>query len=275
MKELKIVYINVTKHNLESQEFMDFVEYMREEDIEVRTGVPDRMIVLEGECKPVRECALVITDYDESVSDIDIAVAGYGVDYAGVAAYVIENLDVWVSYLRMVFARFAKQPFEVTKTKRLIIREMTLKDLPKMYELYESIKDCPYVEPLYAWDEEYEFCEKYIENMYTFFGYGLWLVFEKDTGELVGRIGIENRTIDGELCRELGYLIRKDRQGRGYVTEALMAVLDYATRQLCLKEMFICTHMDNVPSMAVAKKLGFEIYDKDIDGMNLYKKMLQ
>ncbi|MFR2511412.1 MAG: hypothetical protein ACLS9K_04365 [Lachnospira eligens] len=45
--------------------------------------------------------------------------------------------------------------------------------------------------------------------MYGFFGYGLWLVFDKKTGELVARAGIENRSIDGQNCQELGYLVKK------------------------------------------------------------------
>ena len=42
------------------------------------------------------------------------------------------------------------------------------------------------------------FTIKYIENMYGFFGYGLWLVFDKKTGELVARAGIENRSQSAE-----------------------------------------------------------------------------
>lgn len=45
--------------------------------------------------------------------------------------------------------------------------------------------------------------------MYGFFGYGLWLVFDKKTGELVARAGVENRSIDGQNCQELGYLVKK------------------------------------------------------------------
>ena len=36
-----------------------------------------------------------------------------------------------------------------------------------------------------------EFDLRYIKNMYGFFEYGLWLVFEKKSGELIGRAGIE------------------------------------------------------------------------------------
>lgn len=274
--QLRYIYINIVNHVVDARERKNFEEYMAEEGIEIKEGMPlyeeDAGIPLEE--WENGEGVLVITDCDELYEGIAVAMVGYGANYDGSAKYVIESLDVWVSYLKMAYARYMEQPFVVAETERLIIREMTMDDLPKMYELYESIKDCPYVELLYDWDEEYDFCQKYIENMYAFFGYGLWLAFEKETGELVGRVGIENRTIDGELCRELGYLIRRDKQGKGYAKEALETILQYAARDLCLKEIFVCTHKDNVPSIAIAGKLGFEEYAMDIDGMNLYKKRL-
>lgn len=86
---------------------------------------------------------------------------------------------------------------------------MTVGDLPHLYELYHTLSDCPYVEPLYEYEDEKAFTIKYIENMYGFFGYGLWLVFDKKTGELVARAGVENRSMDGQNCQELGYLVKK------------------------------------------------------------------
>ena len=80
--------------------------------------------------------------------------------------------------------------------------------------------------------------------------------------------------IDKELCRELGYLIDKRRQGRGLAYEAAQAVLDYARAEIGLEEMYICTHINNKPSIGLAKKLGFELYAENIDGMHLYKKRL-
>lgn len=260
--ELKTVCINVVNHSIEPGELQEFVEYMSEENIEVLVGQQPADITE----------TLIITDSE--MKDCKVATVGYGADYKGKVAYVTESLDVWVSFLRMVYARHNGLPWEVARTERLVIREMTLEDLPAMYELYESISDCPYVEPLYEWDEEYDFTSKYIENMYTFFGYGLWLVFEKDTGELVGRVGIENRTIDGEMCQELGYLIKKDRQKRGYALESLRAIIDIAKSEMCLRQLFICTHKDNVLSITIAKKLGFEVYAEDIEGMNLYRRSL-
>lgn len=96
--------------------------------------------------------------------------------------------------------------------------------------------------------------------MYGFYQYGLWLVYEKSTQKLIGRVGIENREIDGILRQELGYVIGKNYQHKGYAYEAAKAVLKYAKEELFLDEMFICVQKDNIPSIALAKKLGFTRY---------------
>ncbi|MBQ4284157.1 MAG: hypothetical protein IJB96_09550, partial [Lachnospira sp.] len=140
---LECIYINVSNHPIEVEEFKAFTEYMQEEGIEVRKGLPE-ITASHVEDEEIVFCddnagILVITDSDESVSELDVAVVGYGAGYQGTASYVIESLDVWVSYLRMAYARYMELPFVVAETDRLIIREMTLDDLSQMYELYESI----------------------------------------------------------------------------------------------------------------------------------------
>lgn len=80
-----------------------------------------------------------------------------------------------------------------------------------------------------------------------FLEYGLWLVFEKKSGELIGRAGIENREIDGVTCCEIGYLIRRDMQHKGYAYEACQAILEYASDELGIQEMFAVIDKTNEP----------------------------
>lgn len=151
---------------------------------------------------------------------------------------------------------------------------MTVGDLPHLYELYQTLSDCPYVEPLYEYEDEKAFTIKYIESMYGFFGYGLWLVFEKKTGELVGRAGIENRSIDGQNCQELGYLVKKGWQGKHVAWEVMNHIVDIAKDWFGLEKLYICTVKTNNPSIQLALKLGFTLYAGDTDGMNIYRKVL-
>lgn len=229
--------------------------------------------------------ALVITDTDEKIFKSAVKkcserglerIFGVGLDtgeFTGYS-YVVEDLGVSASYLKLAYARMAGEPFEAARTERLIVREMTEDDLNSMYELYETLKDCPYIEQLYEYGRELEFTRNYIKNMYGFYQYGLWLVFEKDSGRLVGRMGIENRTIDGFQRQELGYLIGKPWQGKGYAYEAAQEIIRYAKGELEIDELFAAVDKKNRASRNLALKLGFEYYADVRETLELYVKKL-
>ena len=218
---------------------------------------------------------IIISDKDTLKPDgtLEIPDIGLGEAYFGKASYVVyDEEDIDDDLLKLVCARKYNEPIVIAETERFIIREMTVGDLPHLYELYQTLSDCPYVEPLY--EDEKAFTIKYIESMYGFFGYGLWLVFEKKTGELVGRAGIENRSIDGQNCQELGYLVKKGWQGKHVAWEVMNHIVDIAKDWFGLEKLYICTVKTNNPSIQLALKLGFTLYAGDTDGMNIYRKVL-
>ena len=220
---------------------------------------------------------IIINDKDMLRSDgtWEVPDIGLGEGYRGKASYVVyDEVDIDDDLLKLVCARKYNEPLVITETERFIVREMTVGDLPHLYELYATLSDCPYVEPLYEYEEEKAFTIKYIENMYGFFGYGLWLVFDKKTGELVARAGIENRSIDGQNCQELGYLVRKSWQGKHVAWEVMNRIIDIAKERFGLEELNICTMKTNIPSIKLALKLGFTLYAGDIDGTDIYRRKL-
>lgn len=83
-------------------------------------------------------------------------------------------------------------------------------DLGEVYELYDDDEIRKYMEPLYEYGEEKKFTESYIKNMYGMYGFGMWLVKDRDTDKLIGRAGLELRLIDGVEEMELGYIIGKN-----------------------------------------------------------------
>lgn len=72
--------------------------------------------------------------------------------------------------------------------------------------------------------------------MYGYYGYGMWLVFDKASGELIGRAGLEHREFPDAVELELGYLIDPDRQGQGLATEVCQAILAFAREELDFPE---------------------------------------
>lgn len=220
---------------------------------------------------------IIINDKDMLKPDgiLEIPDIGLGEAYRGKASYVVyDEEDIDDDMLELVCARKYNEPLVIAETGKFIIREMTVVDLPHLYELYQTLSDCPYVEPLYEYEDEKAFTIKYIENMNGFFGYGLWLVFDKKTGELVARAGIENRSIDGQNCQELGYLVKKSWQGKHVAWEVMNHIVDIAKDRFGLEELYICTEKTNNPSIQLALKLGFTLYAGDTDGMNIYRKKL-
>ena len=220
---------------------------------------------------------IIINDKDMLKLDgiLEIPDIGLGEAYRGKASYVVyDEEDIDDDMLELVCARKYNEPLVISETGKFIIRKMTVGDLPHLYELYQTLSDCPHVDPLYQNEDEKAFTIKYIENMYGFFGYGLWLVFDKKTGELVARAGIENRSIDGQNCQELGYLVKKSWQGKHVAWEVMNHIVDIAKDRFGLEELYICTVKTNIPSIQLALKLGFTLYAGDTDEMNIYRKKL-
>lgn len=159
-------------------------------------------------------------------------------------------------FLLRIWQRYHGIPWTILETKRCLVREFEMKDLDDLFELYEHPKMTEYMEGLYPYEEEKEYQRTYIEYMYRFFGYGMWLVFEKTTGKLIGRAGIEHREeLDGEL--ELGYAIHPNYQRRGYATEVCNAIIDYAFTELEFEEICCLIEKENAASICFAKGLGF------------------
>lgn len=185
---------------------------------------------------------------------------------------VIEGFEeVDFCFLERVYQRHYGIPWKILETKRLIIRELDLMDMDDLFELYSYEGMTDYMEGLYPYEEEYQYQKAYIEHMYRFFGYGMWLVFEKESGKLVGRAGVEHRE---ELERELefGYAIGTPYQGRGYATEVCEGILAYVKEELGFAEVCSLVEPENQVSVHLLEKLGF-FFEKEmlLDGI-FYKK---
>jgi RimJ/RimL family protein N-acetyltransferase len=83
------------------------------------------------------------------------------------------------------------------------------------------------------------------------FWFGIWL------GEtLVGQIQIKN--IDWSVPKgELAYLLDREAEGRGYMTETFAAILRVAFGDLGFRKLFLRAIMGNERSARLARRFGF------------------
>lgn len=175
------------------------------------------------------------------------------------ADYLLEGFeDIDYQFFDMVYCHTRNEPWKVLETENLIIREISLDDLDSLYKIYADGDITRFIENLYDRDEEIEFTEAYIKNMYAFYGYGLWVVLLKETGQLIGRIGLSNREVNGKTEVELGYVVGVPYQKKGYAYEACSAIIGFAKNKLGLDKLNIFTVKENIPSVNLARKLGFK-----------------
>nr|WP_232327880.1 GNAT family N-acetyltransferase [Kibdelosporangium sp. MJ126-NF4] len=94
--------------------------------------------------------------------------------------------------------------------------------------------------------------------------YGHRLVIERDSGLVVGSIGLFWPPSDGRL--EIGYGIVPSRRGRGYAAEATRALTEFALTSPDVDMVCATVELSNPASARVLEKAGFRLVDtaKDI-----------
>lgn len=181
------------------------------------------------------------------------------------ADYLFEDFDgIDGAFLQMVHAHCFGEPWKVLETDRLVIREMCPDDVEAIYKVYEG-NDLRYTENLFEdIDKERAYIKDYQKYIYNFYDFGIWLFEEKESGEIIGRGGVEHKVYeDGSEAIELGYIVRKDKQGQGFAYEGLRAILRYVREYFDVKSVRVSVHRENVPSVELAKKLGAVFGNED------------
>lgn len=172
-------------------------------------------------------------------------------------AYCVENLsDIDAEYLDRVYRRFKGIPWDIAETPRLKIREIKVEDVARLYELYSDERITQYMEPLFRDPgQETAYTREYIKNVYGFYGYGMWIIENKETGQVIGRAGLEYK--EGFDGLELGFMLGVDYQHKGYAYEACSAVLRYGISELGQNRYYALTDEQNAASVSLCRRLGF------------------
>ncbi len=94
---------------------------------------------------------------------------------------------------------------------------------------------------------------------YEQYGYGLFAVLLKKTGELIGDCGLIWQDVEGKKELEVGYHFRREHWGHGYATEAAKACIDFAFENAGVDHVISLIRPENVPSRRVAERNGLRI----------------
>ena len=160
----------------------------------------------------------------------------------------------------------------VIETERLYLREMTENDFEALHKVLadsDTMQHYPY-----------EFDENRVRNWiarnterYRIFGFGLWAVCLKETGEVIGDCGLTMQLIDGDIKPEIGYHIRSDKQRNGFAKEAAIAVRDWTFNNTPFNVIYSYMKHTNEPSAKTAVAYGCKLTDEFNDDVNEITKV--
>ena len=182
---------------------------------------------------------------------------GSGLPY-GIDLIVDSFEDIDTEFLIRLFKHKNKIPCLIAETKRTVIRELCAQDIDEVVKISREEHILKFVEDGRVPEEEQK--EKllaYIDNIYSFYDYGIWGIFDRADGSLIGLISLDFLTDAEEARYETGFFIRKERLGQGFATEAIEMVVNYAKNKLSASELIAITDYENVPARALLEKCGF------------------
>ena len=146
----------------------------------------------------------------------------------------------------------------ILETKRLVLRRLRRSDYGALCLM---LKD---EEVMYAYEHAFEDWEAadWLDRQlmrYETYGFGLWAVVLKETGEVIGQCGLTMQEVGDSEVLEVGYLLRKEFWHHGYALEAAAACRDYAFEKLGAEAVYSIIRENNGPSRAVAERNGMTV----------------
>ena len=156
--------------------------------------------------------------------------------------------------LEKIYRRLKKIPWDILETDRCVIKETSLDDLDEFYTIYSEPGITRFTEDLMERSEEEKYTENYRDLIYEIYGHGIWTIIKKDTNEIIGRAGLDERA--GFDSPELGFVIGKPWQKQGYAYEVCSAILVWAAEN-DMHEIMSLTEKENAEAVNLLKKLGF------------------
>ena len=145
---------------------------------------------------------------------------------------------------------------KVLETERLLLRPWKMEDLT---DFYTYCRD-PEVGPNAGWkphesmEESRGILEAWIAGEEE-----IWALEEKGSKRVIGSLGLHNdrRRSDVPDCKMMGYALSREFWGKGFMPEAVSAVMDYAFTGKKLKLLTIYHYPNNSRSCRVIEKCGF------------------
>ncbi|MFE4711880.1 GNAT family N-acetyltransferase [Paenibacillus sp. NPDC056722] len=171
----------------------------------------------------------------------------------------------------------------VLETERLHLRKMKVSDSSSLFKIWSDPEVTKFMN-VSCFTDEHQAIEmiNLLDDLSRDLKAIRFSIINKESNEIIGSCGYNSLDFENEKA-EIGYDIAKSFWGRGYASEALSSLLDYAFSSLKLNRIEAKVDPQNVNSIKLLQKLNFtfegtlrqyERVDGKFNDLNVYSKLI-
>ena len=149
------------------------------------------------------------------------------------------------------------QPFPNLESERLVLRRLKDSDAPEVYKIRSNLERMKYIPRPILQNEEEALAMIQMMNAKIDENTDInWAVCLKNSDKIIGFMGFYR--VQPESYRtEIGYMILPEYDGKGYVSEAVTTMLNYAFNTVGFHSVEAVIDPNNFGSARVLEKNGF------------------
>lgn len=143
---------------------------------------------------------------------------------------------------------------KVLETERLILRAWTMDDVDDLYAYAKNPKIGPRVgwPPHTSRNVSEQIVKSWLDST------EVWAIEKKDSGKVIGSIGLHKAPYHRDpRAKMIGYVLREESWGQGYMPEAVRRMTQFAFEELCMDLLCIQHFAFNQQSRRVIEKCGY------------------
>lgn len=152
---------------------------------------------------------------------------------------------------------FPLQEFPIFETENLILRKFQDSDAPGFFLIRSNPELMKYIpRPLAKTENEALDLIRSFNIAYEKGEHVSFAIELKETNEFIGSVGYYRINYDAHRT-EVGYLLSDKHHRKGYLTEALRVLIDFAFQEMEFHSLEAVIDPDNIASIKLIEKLGF------------------
>jgi [ribosomal protein S5]-alanine N-acetyltransferase len=143
-------------------------------------------------------------------------------------------------------------------TQRLLLTEFMRSDAGDLFKMRSDERVLKYLDrPLHKTIEESEIMISEMRKTYKDKNGINWVIRKKGSSDFIGYIGYW-RMRKEDVRAEIGYALKPEFWGGGFMHEAMTKVINFGFKELCLHSIEANVNPDNLRSIKLLEKLGFK-----------------